>query len=276
MAAPETAQRLRTALLEHSPADVAKSSDLVAFQPEAIADSSSPVSHKTASIASILAASKNAISHLASVDLLKRDYKSSSLSASALGPAADSLLCDSGGDLKAGFSSVNLGLVPWLHRGEGMGTSSQVESMKAWQTFWSSLDEWMSAQQLQVAVVGTSFRDEESDKHRRELLLAWRSKATDVSTVAAASDRFFSKLKEELERRGSPLELNTPWKGARLSSTGKRERASGIDDTTGRLLEVPSGHPTWAQVWRQGNARANRKVYMPTILAAVQKAANSI
>jgi hypothetical protein len=50
-----------------------------------------------------------------------------------------------------------------------MGRESEKESRRAWDEWWRSLHQWMESQKLSVAVVGTSFSDEESEKHRREL-----------------------------------------------------------------------------------------------------------
>ncbi|CAO1619581.1 unnamed protein product [Parajaminaea phylloscopi] len=280
-----SATNLRTTLLTHSPKEVqdglANSADAVidvkAFDPA----SSAPLADKTAAIADILAASKAAVSHLSGLDLLRRDYKSSALSLEALGPQAQSVFGVNGQALHAGFSSVNLGLPAWLHRGEGHGTESETESTTAWSAYWRTLREWMADQKLDVAVVGTSFHEDEDEggKHRRELLLAFQKRPT---VAEAEAERFFGRLRDELERDVTLL-LSTPWKGARLASTGKKERVSGLDKSTGRLLIENDSQPgasaqstVWAAVWKQGNARANRKVYLPAILDALQKVAKAL
>ncbi|PWN30381.1 hypothetical protein BDZ90DRAFT_257462 [Jaminaea rosea] len=261
----EKAKELQGKLLQSSPQEVKELLASDEFETSAFNEGKQELSDKTAAMASVLSASKAAIRHLSSLDLLKRDYKSSSLSADDLRGASKGL--------KAGFSSVNLGLPTWLHRAEGMGTSSEQESAQAWAGFWSSLREWMEDQALDVAVVGTSFRDEESDKHKRELVFAMRSSSeTSAQEVGSLFDAVRSDLEDPTHNQ---LELQTPWKGARLSSTGKKERVSGIDGTSGKLEATNGSNDiVRAQVWKQGNARANRKVYLPTIMAALKKAAS--
>lgn len=163
-AATSSAKELGQALLQDAPKEVASTaSDSSSFS----VSSSQDLASKTKGIWEILAASKNAVSHLTTLELLKRDYKTSSLSSSDIPESIASLFPSQ--ELKAGFSSVNLGLPAWLHRGEGMGRQSEKESRRAWEEWWRSLHQWMESQKLSVAVVGTSFSDEENEKHRREL-----------------------------------------------------------------------------------------------------------
>lgn len=90
--------------------------------------------------------------------------------------------------------------------------------------------------------------------------------------------RFFNSVTQYLESPStSPLDLSTPWKGARLHSTGKKERVSGL--RSGSSVVGVEGVPQdrlWAQVWRQQAVKANRKVYLPTIMSALQKAAKAV
>lgn len=241
----DTLTALHTTLLASSPEEVQQT--VGSPDPEvSVASSSSP----TSSIWSILSASKNAISHLSTMDLLKRDYKSSSLTFDTH-------------TIKAGFSSVNLGLPEWLHRRSQVANTET--STQAWSEWWITLLEWMQNQNLDVAVVGTSFRDEK-DRHARELVFALRNRR------GVGQDEFSTVVKT-LEA-DSTLDLIEPWKGARLLDTGKKERVSGIDKGTG-LVQVQAAHAerqVWARVWRQGNDKANRKVYLPRIMAALQRA----
>jgi exopolyphosphatase len=97
----------------------------------------------------ILSALKLEISRLGTIDLLRRDYKEQTVHLS--------------NDIKAGFSSVPVGLSEWIHERHGDGQDR-------WDGYFNSMREWMKQRSLDVAVVGTSFRDEEkSGKHKREL-----------------------------------------------------------------------------------------------------------
>lgn len=268
LASASSAQELQGKLLSNSPQEVQES--LADSVSTSSFEESSELSDKTSAMSDVLSANKAAISHLSSLDLLKRDYKSSSLTEQDLN---SKVLPGGAQSLKAGFSSVNLGLPAWLHRGEGMGIANQGDSSKAWAAFWESLRGWMEDQALDVAVVGTSFRDEENGKHRRELVVAMRVGAS--LKDGQGVQKLFDQVKEKLEDpKESPLELETPWKGARLAATGKKERVSGIDEESGRLNVAGEGTAMWAQVWKQGNARANRKVYLPEIMAALERAAS--
>lgn len=265
------AEQFQAKLLQNSPQEVQDSQRESAastnFSILLESPTSSSLAEKTASIADILAANKAAVGHLSGIDLLRRDYKSSTLSIQGLGDKAAQIFGGQGShDLRAGFSSVNLGLPTWLHRSQGQGTANEAESASAWKAFWNTLREWMAQQKLDVAVVGTSFRGEEDGKHRRELLLAFGSRS---ATAGAEAERFFQRVRDELERDAT-LDLVSPWKGARLASTGKKERVAGWSSSTGRLDD--GERATWAAVWKQGNARANRKVYLSTIMSALQKA----
>lgn len=277
------AQQFEKVLLEHAPYEVQQSmqgSTALNFDAQ-VFEASSPasLSDKTASIAQILAASKAAVQQFSGLDLLRRDYKTAVVSVQSLGNNANKILGPDRHDLRAGFSSVNLGLAAWLHRGQGHGTESESESVRAWQAYWRTLREWMAEQKLDVAVVGTSFHKDKQDggKHCRELLLALSSRST---VAEAEAQRFFSRLRDELEPDAT-LELTAPWKGARLTTTGKKERVAGLAHPSGRLQEEigtrkGSVAPIWAAVWRQDNARANRKVYLPTIVSALQKTAKML
>ena len=102
----------------------------------------------------ILAAKKLDVSRLDSLDLLRRDYK-------------ENVVALSEGDLlslRAGFSSVPVGLCDWVHERYGDG-------QERWSGYWGSLYQWMGEKGLDIAVVGTSFREdgEEKGKHKREL-----------------------------------------------------------------------------------------------------------
>jgi hypothetical protein len=263
LASPEQAAQYRSSLLEHAPEEVTASVD--SYDVSSLTNSSQ-LDQKTKAVSDVLAALKAAISHLSTLDLLKRDYKTSVLSPSS-DKDVSSVQLEAVGltELKAGFSSVNLGLPAWLHRSAETGRDNQQMSGKAWQEWWLDLERWMKDQQLTVAVVGTSFTDEEKLKHKRELILAFAPPPN-----LPRPHKLFTSLTSELEASSSPLELTLPWKGARLTSTGKKERVSGLDESN-RVTAATTTPGIWAQVWIQGNTRANRKVYLPTIMAALKK-----
>lgn len=112
----------------------------------------------------VLSAKKLDVSHLDSLSLLRRDYKESEVE---IGTQAK---------LRAGFSSVPVGLSEWVRSRHG-------QKDDRWDKYWHSLHEWMKERNLHVAVVGTSFREKPEDapwseeeersskdgKHRREL-----------------------------------------------------------------------------------------------------------
>jgi exopolyphosphatase len=96
------------------------------------------------------------VSRLGTLDLLRRDYKEQTVHLSELGSS----------DVKAGFSSVPVGLSDWIHERHGNGQDR-------WDGYWGVMRDWMKQKGLDVAVVGTSFRDESSKEkkgaHQREL-----------------------------------------------------------------------------------------------------------
>lgn len=95
----------------------------------------------------ILSALKLDVSRLDTIDLFRRDYKEQEISETSL---------------RAGFSSVPIGLSDWIHARHGDGQDR-------WDAYWKAMQDWMKQKKLDVAVVGTSFRDGGNDKHKREL-----------------------------------------------------------------------------------------------------------
>lgn len=101
----------------------------------------------------VLTALKSEVSRLGTLDLLRRDYKEQMVHVSQ----------DGSPDIRAGFSSVPVGLSDWIHERHGNGEDR-------WDGYWAVIRDWMKQRSLDVAVVGTSFRDEEKKgKHKREL-----------------------------------------------------------------------------------------------------------
>ncbi|CAO1630511.1 unnamed protein product [Sympodiomycopsis kandeliae] len=249
----ESQASFRTKLLQAAPKEVQEEHSQQSSPQLSI---SSSTLDKTTGIWQILSSSKSAISHLSTLDLLKRDYKSTSVA-----------------DLKAGFSSVNLGLPNWLHRDGNTMVENESISGKAWNEWWSVLISWMESQKLDVSVVGTSFSSSgetegSKPKHLRELVIAFTHPELEKGS------RIFNNVITHLESdtTASSLELITPWKGKRLATTGKKERPFGIEKKS-HLVEHNTGNKLiWAQVYKQGNVKANRKIYLPKIVEAFQRA----
>lgn len=206
----------------------------------------------------ILSNKKLDVSRLDSHALLRRDYKESVAELDG-----DMRL---GHPLRAGFSSVPVGLSDWVHEQHGDGE-------ERWAGFWKLVREWMRERDLDIAVVGTSFREmaetgtleerAKNAKHRRELVLAYVNRAP--------AKNLFPSLKQALEGEAysaslggdeiQRLELEAPWKGSRrMASTGKRERLGGVDVDGKCAAASEAGSDVWVSVWRQRNARASRKM----------------
>lgn len=102
----------------------------------------------------ILAAMKQNVTRLGTIDLLRRDYKEQTVHISNGNGASD---------IRAGFSSVPVGLSDWIH---------ERHSKDQWNGFWKEITNWMKQKSLDVAVIGTSFREqthEDKGIHKREL-----------------------------------------------------------------------------------------------------------
>lgn len=104
----------------------------------------------------ILVAMKQDVTRLSTIDLLRRDYKEQTVHLSEGNSAAS--------DIRAGFSSVPVGLSDWVH---------ERHSNDYWDGYWKAITDWMKQKSLDIAVVGTSFRQEQAHedkgKHKREL-----------------------------------------------------------------------------------------------------------
>lgn len=94
----------------------------------------------------ILSAKKLDVSRLSSHDLLRRDYKENTV-----------VLESHAKQVRAGFSSVPVGLSDWIHQRHG-------NDKQPWNAFWRTLRSWMHERSLDVAVVGTSFREVPTDQ----------------------------------------------------------------------------------------------------------------
>lgn len=147
-ASASTASAALQLALSLAPAAVKSASSSALPKPEA----DSLGGQQTAAYWGALIAAKIAVGDLSSRDLLRRDYKESLIEPDAPSAAPK---------MRVGFSSVPMGLASWVGRERG-------DKSVAWQAWWGALGAWMDERNLDGAVVGTSFRDEEA-AHRREL-----------------------------------------------------------------------------------------------------------
>ncbi|UZJ53870.1 hypothetical protein CBS101457_003190 [Exobasidium rhododendri] len=226
-------------------------------------EASSVESPKTLEAASsfyrILTAKKQDVSRLDTNDLLRRDYKENTIKLSDR-------------DLRAGFASVPVGLSDWVHERHASDTNR-------WDGFWSAIADWMKQRELDVAVVGTSFQEgslnaEEKGAHKRELILAYKEKATFPNLFPALvkyleSDAYAA---EQGDEPSLQLKLDHPWKGwRRIEETGKKERIASI----GKDGKWTGDENVKVAVWLQRNGRASRKIYLPAVVHALRKAAKA-
>lgn len=220
----------------------------------------------------ILSEKKLDVSRLDTHDLLRRDYKES---IAELGTSSTD-------SIRAGFSSVPVGLSDWIHERHGDGEDR-------WNGYWKALREWMNERKLDVAVVGTSFRElaetgtleerKKNGKHRRELVLAYLEKPSKGQNLfpglvkGLEEDAYSASLGGDESQK---LELEAPWKGSRrVESTGKRERVGGLEKDGQCPILNESDAKVWIAVWRQRNARASRKIYLPAVLHSLKLASGS-
>ncbi|PWN47482.1 DHH phosphoesterase [Violaceomyces palustris] len=249
----------------------------------------------------ILAKSKLKVNHLSGRDLLRRDYKeveffepdpssSSSSSSSVVGGSTSNQI-----SLKLGFSSVPISLEEWLHRGRPSlleVPDAQKEMESNWKGWWNVLDEWMSSRKIQIAVVTGTYRapphDKDAGKHKRELVIALRQPDSGLlSKDPVRSRTLWEELRKGLEEDAHVqdatdvdrrLMLEKPWKGQRLPEAlgGKRERVQGLDGEGLRLDTIQEERKVWAGVYRQGNARANRKVVLPAVVQILRNSCRKL
>jgi len=219
-------------------------------------------------------------------DLFRRDAKEVQLHLK-LPSSASSFLT-----FNIGLASIPLGLArlitkdphyPGAPTPQGL-IDPQTRATDRWQSWWHALSGWMKERKLNMAVVGTSFRDEK-DKHRRELIIAY-APTTSLPTSFWPSFTKFLLDDAHVQDHSAPsahsqrLMLEPDWKGDPLFPpraqqtdpevlrlTGKRERVGGLDPRTGKW---DGGGDIFAVVWKQANDKANRKMFLPAITAAVQ------
>ncbi|KAI3487784.1 hypothetical protein L1887_48158 [Cichorium endivia] len=264
---PETSQRIRETALAFSPLkDQVHGVSVEPIQPVSPSEHTDSATQSAKIILapfwSILSRAKQAVDHLAGRDLLRRDYKELDF----VSGADESPL-----SLKLGFASVPISMVEWLHKDRPTPQLADAAEPK---------------QEIDVAVMTGSFRVPEGEvdagKHKRELVLAFAPRSLRESQASVLWQELRRGLEtdahvpaDQVDRR---LMLEEPWKGQRLpeSAGGKKERVHGVD-TDGRRLElVAHAQPRWAKVYRQANARANRKIVLPAVTTVLKAAARKL
>lgn len=238
----------------------------------------------------ILSRSKQAVSHLSGRDLLRRDYKELDFTSPENADPAHADLA-----LKLGFASVPISIVEWLHKDRRTprladAADPKQEVKDAWAAWWKVLDEFMAERKIDIAVMTGSFRVPEGEvdagKHKRELVLAFAPRTMPASQASTLWEELRKGLEsdahvaaDQVDRR---LMLEEPWKGQRLpeSAGGKRERVKGVD-IDGKRKEIgdagaAADKPRWAKVYRQANARANRKIVLPAVTTILKAAARKL
>ena len=176
-----------------------------------------------------------------------------------------------------GISAVPVSLSAWLSNAyrtrAALGTVSEAEAAREWDAWWRALHAWMRERRLDLAVIMTSFREDDGKGHsksRRDLAIACADEhnAARVDRVA----RTLVAYGDSFEPHAPKLEL-APWKGVRRVASGKRERVAGLqvdaarDVLAGAVRAVPGMH---AAVLRQGNTNANRKIVQPALVRVLQ------
>lgn len=209
---------------------------------------------------------KNDVSRLDTHALLHRDLKITSVHTS------------SGHDMRVGLATVPLSLSAWIsgayHSDAPLRNVRDDEAAQEWEVWWHQLASFMRESRLDMAVVLLSYRERRDadstsadadarPKSRRDLALAMHGAVAPTHAL----ERVASALKAHgAQGDGVSFDL-APWKGQRRSvASGKRERAHGVQpDHT-----VPSVPGMAAVVWRQRNARANRKLVQPALMRIIQ------
>ncbi|CBQ69699.1 related to PPX1-exopolyphosphatase [Sporisorium reilianum SRZ2] len=232
----------------------------------------------------ILSRSKQAVSHLSGRDLLRRDYKELDFTHPEGSDAATADVA-----LKLGFASVPISLVEWLHKDRTTpdladAADAKLEVAEAWAAWWKTLDEFMAERSIDIAVMTGSFRVAEGQvdagKHKRELVLAFAPRTMPASKASVLWDELRRGLEadahvsaDQVDRR---LMLEQPWKGQRLpeSAGGKKERVQGIDSEGRREHALQA--TSWAKVYKQANARANRKIVLPAVTTILKAAVRKL
>lgn len=188
-----------------------------------------------------LSEKKDAVSHLSTRDLLRRDYKQYSLNLPWAQPETTTI--------NAGLSTVPVGLESIIPQGP--------------REFWAHTKQWMEERDLSVLGILTSFRDGKNingksgkkGKHKRQMVWVIRprtgeeSKSLDINTLAG-------KLSEGIE---SSEELRVLSLDFEMFGTSEKD----IDPS----MRV--------QLYQQGNADATRKVTAPLLKKILEMPAHA-
>lgn len=287
---PNSADQIREIALSFSPLN--RTSQIASVEPIQPISPSEDIDSSTHSAKIILAPfwqilsqSKQAVSHLSGRDLLRRDYKELDFTHPEGSDASHADVA-----LKLGFASVPISIVEWLHKDRPTpqlndAAHPKEEVKEAWAAWWKTLDEFMEERKIDIAVMTGSYRVPDGEvnagKHKRELVLAFAPRTMQPSKASVLWDELRRGLEadahvaaDQVDRR---LMLEQPWKGQRLpeSAGGKRERVKGIDDE-GMRENSTEEKPRWAKVYKQANARANRKIVLPAVSTILKAAARKI
>lgn len=282
---PTSADQIRETALSFSPLGNSSAASLQPIRPISPSTDIDAATHSAKIVLApywqILSESKQAVSHLSGRDLLRRDYKQLDFSDDAQADLT----------LRLGFASVPISIAEWLHKDRphpllSDAPDAKLEVKEAWASWWETLDEFMAERNIDIAVMTGSFRVPEGQvdagKHKRELVLAFAPRSMQPTQAEKLWDQLRTGLEadahvqpDQVERR---LMLEQPWKGQRLpeSAGGKRERVKGVDDQ-GKRESVHGGEQLrWAKVYKQANAKANRKVVLPAVTTLLRAAVRKL
>ncbi|SPO30258.1 related to PPX1 - exopolyphosphatase [Ustilago trichophora] len=288
---PDTSEQLRETALSFSPLNQTHGASVEPIQPISPSEDTDSATQSAKIILApywqILSRSKQAVSHLSGRDLLRRDYKELDFTSPEGSDAANAAIA-----LKLGFASVPISIVEWLHKDRPAPSLADAADPKqevrdAWTAWWKVLDDFMAERKIDIAVMTGSFRVPEGEvdagKHKRELVLAFAPRTMQASQASTLWDELRKGLEadahvaaDQVDRR---LMLEEPWKGQRLpeSAGGKKERVKGVDSEGRREGVAGSAEkPRWAKVYRQANARANRKIVLPAVTTILKAAVRKL
>lgn len=282
---PATSEGIRETALSFSPlneTDHTSSAQIDPVQPISPSEDTDSATQSAKVILApywgILSQSKQAVSHLSGRDLLRRDYKEVDFTPSEASTPIS---------LKLGFASVPISIAEWLHKDRPHPLLSdspdpKAEVKQAWAAWWKVLDDFMAERKIDLAVMTGSFRvpqgEVDGGKHKRELVLAFAPRSLRASEAERVWDELRRGLESdahtELDNAGQRLMLEEPWKGQRLpeSAGGKKERVKGLD-ADGRRED---GGARWAKVYKQANAKANRKIVLPAVTTILKMAVKKL
>lgn len=168
------------------------------------------------------------VSHLLSFDLLRRDYKQYSwLPSSGTGEQKS---------VSVGLATVPVGLKEWLSRDNGRTE------------FWEATDRFMRSRHLDALGILTSFRGQNSGKHKRQLVFVVRAGAIDAALE--------KKLRSGLENsKDLKLEAKPTY------------HYTGDDDDSDEDKSDLGARGLSARMYKQHNSKATRKVVAPLLKA---------